>query len=87
MSWFFQFMFLIKNLKTLLKTYEIDKISLSCFDDKRFVLDDGVHTSAYFHKDCNKNVIRMKMKIIIMIIMIMIIIMIMKNDNDNDNEK
>ena len=35
-------------------TYEIDKISLSCFDDKRFVLDDGVHTLAYFHKDCNK---------------------------------
>ena len=27
------------------------KISLSCFDDKRFVLDDGVHTLAYFHKD------------------------------------
>ena len=35
-------------------TYEIDKISLSCFDDKRFVLDDGVHMLAYFHKDCNK---------------------------------
>ena len=35
-------------------TYEIDKISLSCFDDKRFVLDDGVHTLAYFQKDCNK---------------------------------
>ena len=35
-------------------TYEIDKISLSCFDDKRFVLDDGVHTLAYFHKGCNK---------------------------------
>ena len=35
-------------------TYEIDKISLSCFDDKKFVLDDGVHTLAYFHKDCNK---------------------------------
>ena len=35
-------------------TYEIDKISLSCFDDKRFVLDDGVHTLACFHKDCNK---------------------------------
>ena len=30
-------------------TYEIDKISLSCFDDKRFVLDDGIHTE--FHKD------------------------------------
>ena len=33
-------------------TYEIDKISLSCFDDKRQVLDDGVHT--YFHKDSHK---------------------------------
>ena len=35
-------------------TYEIDKISLSCFNDKRFVLDDKVHTLAFFHKDCNK---------------------------------
>ena len=25
-------------------TYEINKKSLSFFDDKRFVLDDGVHT-------------------------------------------
>ena len=32
-------------------TYEIDKISLSCFDDKRHVLDNGIHTLAYFHKD------------------------------------
>ena len=32
-------------------TYEINKISWSCFDDKRQVLDDGVHTLAYFHKD------------------------------------
>ena len=35
-------------------TYELDKTSLSCFDDKRIVLDDGVDTLAYFHKDCNK---------------------------------
>ena len=35
-------------------TYEIDKISLSCFDDKRFVLDNEVNTLAYFHKDCKK---------------------------------
>ena len=34
-----------------LGTYEINKISLSCFDDKRFVLDDGIQTLAYFHKD------------------------------------
>ena len=31
-------------------TYEINKL-LSCFDDKRFVLDDGIDTLAYFHKD------------------------------------
>ena len=36
-------------------TYEINKISLSCFDDKRYILDDGIHTLAYFHKDCNNN--------------------------------
>ena len=35
-------------------TYENDEISWSCFDDKRYVLDDGVNTLAYFHKDCNK---------------------------------
>ena len=33
---------------------EIDKIALSCFDDKRQVLDDGVHTLAYFHKSSHK---------------------------------
>ena len=32
-------------------TYEINKISLSGFDDKRFILNDGFHTLAYFHKD------------------------------------
>ena len=41
-----------------LGTYEINKISLSCFDDKRYVLDDRIRTLAYFHKDsvtsCNK---------------------------------
>ena len=35
-------------------TCEIDKISLSCFDDKRSVLDDGVNTLGYFYKDCKK---------------------------------
>ena len=44
----------IEAKKHKTRTYEIDKISLSCFDDKRFVLDDGVHSLAYFHKDCNK---------------------------------
>ena len=37
--------------KHKLGTYEIDKISLSCLDGKRCVLDDGIQTLAYFHKD------------------------------------
>ena len=32
-------------------TYDVFKILLSCFDDKRYVLDDGINTLAYFHKD------------------------------------
>ena len=27
---------------------------ISCFDDKRYLLDDGIHTPAYFHKDYKK---------------------------------
>ena len=41
----------IQSKKHKLVTYEIDKISLSCFDDKRYVLDDEIHALAYFHKD------------------------------------
>ena len=40
----------IQSKKHKLKTYEIDKIFLSCFDNKRFVLDNGIYTLAYFHK-------------------------------------
>ena len=32
-------------------TYDINKISLPAFDDKRFVLNDGIHTLPYFHID------------------------------------
>ena len=32
-------------------TYGINKMSLSVFDEKRFVLNDGIHTLAYFYKD------------------------------------
>ena len=41
----------IQSKKHKLGTYETDKISLSCFDDKRYVLDDGIHTLSYFHKN------------------------------------
>ena len=40
-----------KAKKHKLGTYEIEKISLSCFDNKRYVLDDGIYTLAYFPKD------------------------------------
>ena len=32
-------------------TYDVSKISLSCFDDKRYILDDASNNLAYFHKD------------------------------------
>ena len=41
----------IQSKKIKLGTYEIDKISLSCFDYKRYVLDDQIYTLAYFHKN------------------------------------
>ena len=41
----------IQAKKHKLRTYGIDKISLSCFDDKRFALGDEIHMPAYFHKD------------------------------------
>ena len=41
----------IQSKKHKLRTHEINKISLSCFDEKRYVLDDGVRTLACFHKD------------------------------------
>ena len=41
----------IQSKKHKLGTYEIDKISLSCFDNKRYVLDDRIRTLAHFHKN------------------------------------
>ena len=32
-------------------TNDLNKISISCFDDKRYVLSDGINTLVYFHKD------------------------------------
>ena len=34
-----------------IQTWEITKICLSAFDDKRYLLNDGVHSLAYGHKD------------------------------------
>ena len=32
-------------------TYETNKRSLSCFDDKQYILKNGINTLAYGHKD------------------------------------
>ena len=45
----------IQSKKHKLGTCEINKISLSCFDDKRYVLDDRIRTLAYFYKDSVKS--------------------------------
>ena len=31
----------------VVSSYEINKISLSCYDDKRYILDDGITSYAY----------------------------------------
>ena len=36
----------IQSKKHKIDTYDIKKISLSCFDDKRYILNDGITTLA-----------------------------------------
>ena len=64
----------IQAKKHKIGTYEIDKISLSCFDDKRFVLDDGVNKNKKCDKNENNNHDDNDKK------------NDNKNDNDNDND-
>ena len=45
----------IQSKKHKLGTYEINNISLSCFDDKRYVQDDSINRLAYFHKDIDSH--------------------------------
>ena len=43
----------MKRIQTKLHeigTYDVSKILLSCFDNKRCILDDGINSLAYFHK-------------------------------------
>ena len=37
-------------------TQESNKISLSCFDDKRYIKDDEINTLAYGHQDIPNNI-------------------------------
>ena len=45
----------IQIKKQKLGTYEIVKISLSYFDNKIYVLDDGIYPLSYFHKNSGTN--------------------------------
>ena len=44
----------IKSKNHNLGTYETNKRFLSCFDDKRYILKNGINTLAYGHKDIQK---------------------------------
>ena len=39
----------IRSKNHQLGSYEINKISLSCFDDKRYILEDGINSYSYGH--------------------------------------
>ena len=39
----------IRSEKHELASYELNKVSLSCFDDKRYINENGVKTFAYGH--------------------------------------
>ena len=44
----------IRSKKRELGSYEINKVSLSCFDDKRYILNDGIKSYAYGHYKIQK---------------------------------
>ena len=39
----------IRSKNHQLGSYEINKVSLSCFDDKRYILENGIDSYAYGH--------------------------------------
>ena len=39
----------IRSKNHQLRSYEINKVSLSCFDDKRCILENGTNSYAYGH--------------------------------------
>ena len=41
----------ILSEKYCVGTYLLNKVSLSCYDDKRFILSDGINSLGYGHKN------------------------------------
>ena len=44
----------ILSEKHSIGSYLLNKISLSCYDDRRFILDNGINALTYVHKDIVK---------------------------------
>ena len=44
----------IKSINHRMYTYRSNKTSLSVYDDKKYILEDGINTLAYGHKDIPK---------------------------------
>ena len=49
----------IKSTKHKLYTYKSNKSSTSCFDDKCYILSDGINTLPYGQKDIPKKLIKL----------------------------
>ena len=45
----------IRSVNHVVSSFEINKKSLSCYDDKRYILDDGISSYAYGHYKISKN--------------------------------
>ena len=45
----------IRSKKHKIVTYTSNKKSISCFDNKHYILSDGINTLPYGHKDTPKN--------------------------------
>ena len=43
-----------KSINHKIYTYKSNKTSLSCYDDKRYILSDGINTLPYGHNDIPK---------------------------------
>ena len=56
----------IRSESHQINSYHLNKVSLSPYDDKRYLLDDGITSYAYGHQKKNENIILL-MKLIIVI--------------------
>ena len=44
----------MQNKLHTIGTYDNSKISLCCFDNKKYLLDDGINALGLFHKDTRR---------------------------------